>query len=125
MRKVAGRARHSTLRAPDVHCAFPTPRISLVHLKTVICACPRCPETGLVVHTARWDRGIPGVGHWVGTGRVGIPGRGTTQRGYIGIARAQPVINQALSASAKALQALQALRTPWLLALSIHLLEPI
>ena len=43
--------------------------------------------------------------------------------GLFGIARAQPVAKQALSASAEALQALQALRTPQLLALSMALLQ--
>ena len=68
--------------------------------------------------SAGHERGV----EQVGTGRVGIPGtpQGTTQP-QIGIARAQPLPLQALSASTMALQALWALRTPWLLALSMAL----
>ena len=80
VRKVAGRARHSTQRAltdPAGYCALSTPRISLAVPKTVICACSQGPsDVGSAINGAvqGW---VPGVGYtgWVyrvGTGR-GIP----------------------------------------------------
>ena len=52
---------------------------------------------------------VQAVGYWVGT----IPGTPQDQsQDYIGIARAQPLVQQGVICVRQALQALQAFRTP-------------
>ena len=85
-----------------VPCAFYTPRISLEQSKLVICACHRS-STGTAVSSGAAVRGAVGVG--VGYGYTGW-GEGTTQPGYHGIARAQPVSQQRYLRPPQALQAL-------------------
>ena len=83
-------------------CAYSTPRISLVDLKTAVLE--RVPVQSRVVHAVS--------GYWVGTGWVpgrGIPGGYYTgyypADAYIGIARAQPVAQHAFLRPDQALQA--------------------
>ena len=70
--------------------------------------------------TGQWGQGVPGV-----VRQGGYTGWGTTQRLYIGIARAQPVLNQAHRVPQGTPGPSRTLRTPWTPAPQHALLEPI
>ena len=112
-----------------MYCAFHTPRISYGDLKTVIGACPWGPRDrrGVCYRAGQCGGWVPGgcyTGYYTGLGTLPQPSR-ILPSCYIGIARAQPVPETALSASAGHSRPLLGPPHTRLLALSMALQDPI